>query len=100
MRHTLIALLIMSSPVLAQDAALVYDTAKLCAWQNANNGMDIAECTKLENEAEATIAELEKTAGAERKEECVAEARSYSGDSGFASFTVYSECLKSGPGNF
>jgi hypothetical protein len=100
MRHILFALLLTASPALAQDATpLTYDIEKLCAWQNTNNGMDIAECTKLEKDAEASVPELEKSAASARKEECIAEAKSYSGDSGFASFTVYAECLKAGPGN-
>lgn len=100
MRHIIFALFISATAAQAQDATpLKFDIAKLCEWQLANNGMDVAECTKLETDAEATVAERETAADTKRKQECTSEARSYSGDSGFASFTVYAECLKSGPGN-
>ncbi len=101
MRKLAFALLLVASPAIAQDAAapLNFDIAKLCNWQNKNNSMDVAECTKLESEAQKSVADLEAKADAKRKEECTAEARSYSGDSGFASYTVYAGCLKDGPGS-
>lgn len=86
-------------PAQADSTQLTFDTAKLCAWQNANNSMDVAECTKLEEDSKATIADLESKADQKRKDDCVAEAKSYSGDSGFASYTVYAGCLKDGPGS-
>jgi hypothetical protein len=87
-------------PAFAQEAQpLKFDPAKLCAWQKANNNMDEAECTKLETEAQAKVAELEKTADATRKDECTKEAQNFSGDSGFASYTVFATCLEKGPGN-
>ena len=101
MRKLIIALLLVTSPAIAQDAPapLNFDVAKLCDWQNKNNSMDVAECTALETEAQKTIADLEGKAEAKRKEDCTAETRSYSGDSGFASYTVYAGCLKDGPGS-
>lgn len=92
------ALLLASTPALAQDG-LKFDPAQLCAWQAANNGMDVGECTKLEDEAKSSLAELEGTADADRKASCVNEAKGFSGDSGFASYTVYAGCLKDGPGS-
>jgi hypothetical protein len=89
-----------ASAAFAQDATpLKFDPDQLCAWQKANNGMDETECKKLETEAQATIADLEKAAEQARKDECKTEARNFSGDSGFASFTVYATCLKDGPGS-
>lgn len=93
-----IALLLLAVPAQAQTE-LNFDIAKLCDWQVANNGMDVAECTKLEEEAMASQTGLENSVDAERKNQCVAEAQNYSGDSGFASHTVYVQCLKNGPGN-
>ncbi len=101
MRKLAFVLLLVATPALAQEAAapLNFDVAKLCDWQNKNNSMDVAECTKLETEAQATVADLEAKADAKRKDDCTNEARSYSGDSGFASYTVYAGCLKDGPGS-
>ncbi len=101
MRKFAFALLLAATPAMAQDAAapLNFDIAKLCDWQNKNNSMDVAECTTLETEAQKTVADLEAKADAKRKEDCTTEARSYSGDSGFASYTVYAGCLKDGPGS-
>ena len=101
MRKFLLATLLLATPAFAQDAPppLNFDIAKLCEWQNKNNSMDVAECTGMESEAQKTIAGLETKADAKRKEECTAEARNYSGDSGFASYTVYAGCLKDGPGS-
>ncbi len=84
----------------AQSSALLkFDPAHLCAWQNANNNMDVAECTKLETEALAGIPALETAADQTRKDACTKEAENFSGDSGFASYTVYASCLKDGPGS-
>lgn len=98
MKKTLILLLLCASPAAAEDP-LNFDIVKLCAWQNTNNSMDIAECTALETEAQKSVTELEPKSEPARKDECTTEARNYSGDSGFASYTVYADCLKSGPGN-
>ena len=99
MRHAFTAaLMFLATPAMAQSS-LNFDISRLCAWQQANNGMDIAECTKLEEDAKAEQAGLETSTDTERKNECVSEARNYSGDSGFASHTVYVQCLKNGPGN-
>jgi hypothetical protein len=86
------------SPAFAQDS-LNFDSAQLCAWQSANNGMDVAECVKLEDEARDKVAELEPVADADRKTACVAEGKGFAGDSGFASYTLYATCLKDGPGS-
>lgn len=93
------AVLLAASPALADAAELTFDAAQLCAWQESNNGMNKDECLKLEDEAKAAIAALEAKAEQARKDECVTEARNYSGDSGFASYTVYAACLKNGPGS-
>lgn len=93
-----LALITAAPPAFAQDA-LNFDTAKLCDWQNKNNGMDVAECTTLETEAQKSIAGLEAKADAKRKQDCQTETGNYSGDSGFASYTVYAGCLKDGPGS-
>lgn len=93
-----IALLLSASPALAAEASLNFDTAKLCQWQHDNNSMDVAECTAMETAAQKDMPALEAKADAKRKDECTAEAQNYSGDSGFASYTVYTSCLKSGPG--
>jgi hypothetical protein len=100
MRHVfLLALLLAASPAVAQDSPLAFDIAKLCAWQHENNSMDVEECTALESEAQKAIPALEGKADAKRKEDCTAEAQNYSGDSGFASYTVFATCLKDGPGS-
>jgi hypothetical protein len=101
MRKAIALLLLSAVPAFAQEAAapLNFDITKLCDWQNKNNSMDVAECTALETEAQKAIADLEAKADAKRKGECTAEANSYSGDSGFASYTVYAGCLKDGPGS-
>ena len=95
----LIALIAIVAPAMADTSELVFDPAKLCAWQATNNGMDVVECSKLEDEGKAALTELEGKAEQTRKDECVAEAKSFSGDSGFASYTVYTGCLKNGPGS-
>jgi hypothetical protein len=93
-------LVLFAGPALAQETQpLKFDPAQLCAWQKANNNMDEAECSKLETEAQAKVADLEKAADATRKDECTKEAQNFSGDSGFASYTVYATCLEKGPGN-
>jgi hypothetical protein len=99
MKKYLIALsFLVSAPAFAAEG-LNFDPAQLCAWQSANNGMDVAECTQLEDDAKSQIASLEGTADADRKTACENEAKSFSADSGFASYTVYAGCLKDGPGN-
>ena len=99
MRLALIALFLSATSAFAQDAPLNFDTAKLCQWQNINNSMDVAECTKLEDDAKATVVDLESKADAKRKEDCTTEAKNFSVDSGFASYTLYAGCLKDGPGS-
>jgi hypothetical protein len=102
MKFALATLALALSAILANAQTtepLKFDPAQLCAWQNANNNMDVAECTKLETEAQAIIADLEKAADQARKDACTAEAKNFSGDSGFASYTVYATCLKDGPGS-
>ena len=99
MKKTLfvVALGLMASPAFAQ--ALNFDPAQLCSWQASNNGMDVGECTKLEDEAKASIADLEGAADGDRKSACLSQAKSFSDDSGFASYTIYAGCLKDGPGS-
>ena len=92
-----LAVVLVASPASAQDT-LNFDIGKLCDWQNKNNSMDVAECTALETEAKKALPGLEAKADAKRKQDCTAEAGNYSGDSGFASYTVYTGCLKDGPG--
>jgi hypothetical protein len=99
MRFILLALALLATPAFAEDIKLNFDTAKLCEWQNKNNSMDIAECTKLEDEAKTSVADLEPKADAKRKQDCLIEGSKFSVDSGFASYTLYSTCLKDGPGS-
>jgi hypothetical protein len=101
MRKAVFALLFLAAPAAAQDAAppLKFDIAGLCQWQNTNNAMDVTECTDLETEAQIATVTLELKADKDRLAVCTEEARNYSGDSGFASYTVYSECLRNGPGS-
>jgi hypothetical protein len=98
MRAALFALVFLATPALAEET-LNFDIGKLCDWQNKNNSMDVAECTGMETEAQKAIPDLESKADAQRKAACNAEAKNYSGDSGFASYTVYAGCLKDGPGS-
>ena len=98
MKYAFLALAMLATPALAQDG-LKFDPAQLCAWQASNNGMDVGECTKLEDEAKSSVDGLEAAADADRKAACVSEAKGFSGDSGFASYTVYAGCLKDGPGS-
>jgi hypothetical protein len=98
MKYALLLLAMMAVPASAQDS-LNFDIAKLCDWQKTNNGMDIDECTKLETDAKSEQEAAEKSADATRKTECNVEAKSYSGDSDFASHTVYVQCLKNGSGS-
>jgi hypothetical protein len=98
LKYAVLSLGLMVAPSLAQDS-LNFDPNQLCAWQAANNGMDAGECVSLENDAKASLAGLDSTADAERKSVCVAEAKSFAGDSGFASYAVYAGCLKDGPGS-
>jgi hypothetical protein len=98
LKYVVLSIGLLASPALAQDT-LNFDPAQLCAWQSANNGMDVAECTTLEDEGKAIVASLESSVDADRKSACVAEAKGFAGDSGFASYTLYAGCLKDGPGN-
>jgi len=98
MRLAIFALLLSTAPAFA-EGALNFDIDKLCLWQSQNNGMNLTECTDLETEAQISTVTLELKADIARKTACVDEARNYSGDSGFASYTVYSECLRNGPGS-
>jgi hypothetical protein len=99
MRIALIFLVLSTTAAFARDSVLEFDTAKLCEWQNKNNSMDISECTKLEDEAKSKLSELESKTDATRKTDCIAEAKNFSTDSGFASYTLYVGCLKDGPGS-
>ena len=98
LKYVVLGLGLLVTPAVAQEG-LNFDSAQLCAWQSSNNGMDVGECTKLEDEAKATVAELEAAADADRKTACTTEAKGFSGDSGFASYTLYAGCLKDGPGS-
>ncbi len=99
MKYAIFALTLLATPVLAQDASLNFDPPQLCAWQASNNGMDVASCSALEDESKAMLAELETTADADRKSVCVAQAKDFSANSGFASYAIYAGCLKDGPGS-
>jgi hypothetical protein len=99
MKYVFFALGLLATPALAQEG-LKFDPAQLCAWQNANNGMDINECVKLEDEAQSLVAELQTSVAADRKSACEAEAQSFAADSGFASYSTYGGCLKDGPGSY
>ena len=99
MRLALLVLALVATPALADPAGLAFDTAKLCQWQHDNNSMALDECTRMETAAQTAVAGLEQAATPERKAQCVTEAKGFSGDSGFASYTVYATCLKDGPGN-
>jgi hypothetical protein len=99
MRFVVPALFLLATAVHAEDPKLNFDIPKLCLWQAENNGMDVAECTKLETDSQAAIPALEPKAEVTRVAECKKEALNFSGDSGFASYTVYEGCLKDGPGS-
>jgi hypothetical protein len=99
MRLALITLMLSTAAALADDVPLNFDIAKLCKWQLTNNSMEIAECTKLEDEAKTLTPELETKADAQRKADCATEAKNFALDSGFASYTLYAGCLKEGPGS-
>jgi hypothetical protein len=98
LKYLVLGLGLLVTPAVAQEG-LNFDSAQLCAWQSANNGMDVGECTKLEDEAKTSVADLEATVDADRKSACMDEAKGFSGDSGFASYTLYAGCLKDGPGS-
>lgn len=98
LKYAIFAFGFMALPAIAQEG-LKFDPAQLCAWQAANNGMDATECTQLEDDAKASIASLETSADPSRKETCIAEAKDFAGDPGFASYAVYAGCLKDGPGS-
>jgi hypothetical protein len=98
MRAAFFALVLFAFPAFAADG-LNFDIAKLCDWQKANTSMDVGECTAMEMDAQKSIADLEAKADAQRKTDCTTEAKNYSGDSGYASYTVYAACLKDGPGS-
>lgn len=97
MKFALSLLALLATPAFAQDAALNFNPEKLCQWQQANNSMDPAECTKLENESKASVPELEGKADAATKQACADKVQGYAKDSGFASYTLYANCLKDGP---
>lgn len=96
MKYAILALALLATPAFA--AELNFDPTGLCTWQASNNGMDVSECTKLEDEAKSTVASLETSADADRKNACVAETKNFAGDSGFASYAIYAGCLKDGAG--
>jgi hypothetical protein len=97
MRFVVPALILLVTAAHAEDPKLNFDIPKLCQWQAENNSMDVAECIKLETESRAAIPALEPKAEAIRVAECKKEAFNFSGDSDFASYTVYEGCLKDGP---
>lgn len=99
MRFVVPALILAVTAAHAEEPKLNFDIPKLCKWQAENNSMDVAECTKLETESQAAIPVLEPKAEATRVSKCKKEAFNFSGDSGFASYTVYEGCLKDGPGS-
>ncbi len=98
LKYVVLSIGLLTAPALAQES-LNFDPAQLCAWQSANNGMDVAECATLEDEGKAAVAALEPSVDADRKSVCEAEAKGFAGDSGFASYTLYAGCLKDGPGS-
>jgi hypothetical protein len=98
MKYAIFALALCATPAFAAGG-LKFDPAELCAWQASNNGMDVGECTKLEDEAKDTVAGLESTVNADRRDACVAEVKNFAGDSGFASYAIYAGCLKDGAGS-
>jgi hypothetical protein len=98
LKYFVLAFGLLVAPVFAQDT-LKFDSARLCAWQSANNGMDADECSKLEDEGKTIVAELEGTVDADRRTACIAEGNSFAGDSGFSSYALYASCLKDGPSN-
>ena len=98
LKYLVLSAAFFAGPAFAQET-LKFDSARLCAWQSANNGMDAGECAKLEDEGKTIVAELESAVDADRKTACVAEGNSFAGDSGFASYTLYASCLKDGPSN-
>lgn len=89
-------LLFLSQPALAQDS-LVFDIGKLCQWQSNNNGMDVGECTTLEQEGKTFVDMNASTLDAKRDEECKKEVLSFAADPGVASYAIYADCLKNGP---
>jgi hypothetical protein len=90
--------LLCTTPVFAGTEELKFDIAKLCEWQAINNSMNPAECGTLEQQARNALPALEKAADDEREKACVKETANFSGDSGFASYWVYANCLKDGAG--
>lgn len=99
MRLIVLALFLSTASAFAETPALKFDTEKLCQWQQTNNSMELAECTKLEDEAKAKLADLEAKADLKRQQDCILEANNFSIDSGFASYTLFTVCLKDGPGS-
>ena len=97
-KFVLPVLLSIVGPALAGTEELKFDVAKLCEWQAANNSMNPVECSNLEREAQNALPVLEKAVDDERKKACIKEAANFSGDAGFASYWVYANCLKDGPG--
>jgi hypothetical protein len=73
-----------------------FDPAKLCQWQNENNGMDVTECMKLEEDGKSAVEAA--AADKARMAVCDKEAGDFAKDSGFASYAIYADCLKKGPG--
>lgn len=99
MKYVVALLILLATPAFAGTEELQFDAAKLCEWQAANNSMPVEECSKLEEQGKTAMVELESKADQTRKDECVAEAKNFSGDSGFASYYVFAGCLKDGPGS-
>ena len=98
MRYFIPALLLLSTSALADATALKFDTAKFCTFQKDHNQMALEDCTKVEDDAKATLTDLEGKADAKRKDDCTVATKAASEEAGFASYTVYTDCLKNGPG--
>ncbi len=98
MRYVVPALLLLSTSALADSTMLKFDTASFCAWQKDHNQIAVDDCSKVENESKAQLANLESKADSKRKDECTAAATLAGEEAGFASYTVYTSCLRDGPG--
>jgi hypothetical protein len=84
-------------PLAFASDALVFDVDKLCKWQSDNNGMDIAECTSLEQAGKTYVETNASAIDAKRDEDCKKEVASFAADPGVASYAIYADCLKDGP---
>ena len=98
MRYLIPALFLLSSSALADSGALKFDTASFCNWQKDHNQIAVDDCTKVENESMGQLALFESKADAKRKEDCTAATKLAAEEAGLASYTVYTSCLRDGPG--